>query len=137
MSETLRVLLKGVELDASQRAEFERQYRVAASSVIPPSAVAALRLVFRAEPNETSIEPFLGSAALEALLGIPRKRPDAMALLVRLVASAFLVAEHVDVLLVAEDELREAIVRRELSLEALATLSKRERGRFSIRPTPA
>jgi hypothetical protein len=67
MSETLRVLLKGVELDASQREEFERQYRVAASTVVPPSSAAALRLVFRAEPNETSIEPFLGSAACRSV----------------------------------------------------------------------
>ena len=139
MSEILRVLLKGIALDAAQRGEFERRYRSVASTVVPPSTAAALRLVFRDEPEEnaTSIEPFLGSAALEALLGIPKKRPDAMALLVRLVASALLVAGDVEVLLVAEDTPPDATARRELSLETLASLPKRERGRFSIRATSA
>jgi hypothetical protein len=78
----------------------------------------SIRLVFRRERQGTTIEPFLGSAAFEALLGIPKKRREALILLRILVACAFLVSDRVGILLVSEgDPLPKE--RKDLSLEAL------------------
>lgn len=103
MSNTLQVTLDGRQLDTAGEANLQDLYRTAAQSAVPPSVASSIRLVFRREPHGTTIEPFLGSAAFEALLRIAKKRKDATALLVILVACSLLVCERVGVLLVAED----------------------------------
>src|SRR5262249_26410186 len=99
MSETLRVTLDGHQLAPSEEADLQDLYRTAAKAVISPSMASSIRLVLRREPHGTTIEPFLGSASLEALLRIAKKRSEAIALLGALVSCAFLFCEHVGVLL--------------------------------------
>jgi len=104
MSETLRVTLDGRQLAPSEEADFQDLYRRAATSVISTSMASSIRLVIRSEPHGTTIEPFLGSASFEALLGIAKKRDEAAVLLVVLVECAFLFSERTGVLLVGENQ---------------------------------
>ncbi len=133
MSDTLRVMLKRVRLDLSQQGHFERVYRLAAKNAVPPSRASSLRVAFRSESNETTVEPFLGTASLEALIGIKKKRADAMALLSTLVATAFLFADDVEVLFGAEGT-TPSKAKIALALKALGKLSKRDKGHYRIVP---
>ena len=102
MSSTLRVTLDGLRLDASGESHIRNLYGIAAKAAVPPSMVPSIRWVFRNESHGTTIEPFLGSASFEALLGLRKKRNDAIALLRTLVACAFAVGEHVGVLYIRD-----------------------------------
>lgn len=118
MSTTLRVTLDGHRLSSTEKGDVEALYRSAAKAALPPSTVSSVRLVFRDEVQGTTIEPFLGSASFEALLGIAKKRDDTMALLGVLVASAFLFSENVGVLL-ADERQPVPTGKTDLSLAAL------------------
>ena len=102
MSKVFRITLDGHQLALSEEADLQELCRTAAKAVIPPSMVPSLRLVLRRETHGTTIEPFLGSASLQALLGIAKKRNEASALLVALVKCTFLFCEHVGIFLVEE-----------------------------------
>jgi hypothetical protein len=95
-------------------------FRRAAKAVISTPIASTIRLVFRREPHGSTIEPFLGSASFEALLGIAKKRDEAAALLVVLVECAFLFSEQVGVLLIGEN-LSLPNERTDLSIAALGT----------------
>ncbi len=120
MSETLRVTLDRHHLAPLDEADLQDLYRRAATSVISTSMAPSIRLVFRREPHGTTIEPFLGSASFEALLGIAKKREQTAALLVVLVECAFLFSEWVGVLLVGEN-LPLPNERTDLSIAELST----------------
>lgn len=102
MSETLRVTLDGSRLAASQEEDLCRLVRAAARTVIPAPTIPSIRLVIREEPSGTTLEPFVASAAIEALLRLPRKRDEARNLLSLIVGCAFWFSDEVGVLLAPE-----------------------------------
>jgi hypothetical protein len=112
--------MDGHQLASSDEADLQEMYRRAATAVISNSMASSIRLVFRREPHGTTIEPFLGSASFEALLGIAKKRDEAAALLGVLVECAFLFSEQVGVLLVGEN-LPFPNERTDLSIAAIGT----------------
>jgi hypothetical protein len=104
MSKTLLVTLDGRQFTALDEADLQDLFRTAAKAIVPPSIAFSIRLVLRREPYGASVEPFVGSASFEALLGIAKKRDDAIALLTTLVACGFSFCDRVGVLLIEEGQ---------------------------------
>src|SRR5215471_7221439 len=101
MSETLRIILKGCRLNAAMEHDMTGVLERLAQQEFAASR-RPIRLVFRSEGWGATIEPFLGSASVEALLRIRRKQAQALGLLSKLVACGFLFCDDVSILLMSE-----------------------------------
>jgi hypothetical protein len=76
MSNSFRVTLDGNQLDLPGELRLSALYRVAVGKSISPSTASTVRLEFLKEDFGTSIQPFLASAAFDALIGKRRKRSE-------------------------------------------------------------
>ena len=79
---------------------------------------AKVRLVMRRDAADTTIEPFVGSASIAALLGIARKRAGAVEVLAAIVSELRAEVRDVRVVRRAEGEPEPAIV--EAGVDSLA-----------------